>query len=308
LILASTVTACSKDAPNYNIAGPSGAAAQSKAGQPLTAERIVSSLKGGPIGQIATAAWFNAVKIDCVAPCVLAWEVTVLSAPRPFHLEAAVHWSQISNKESTLENRLVWLPAAGGKTSFAIGEGTAGAVPRYSYNTADHTCGRTQPDIDIVFDDNGERWNIVGEVYQYPTDCTEACPSVENGHVDGFFTNVTESLPTVMPPFPGSISIDVRFVALNVPDRLVALTWTGFPSGERGVGPKATWEKRHWTINAACGAGEQVFDFNWTPTPSEFGLGHLRVNGAMYTLTGTDNLPILGKQTGGMLSEPAGLD
>jgi hypothetical protein len=298
VVLIVCVSACSKDSPSYNAASPGSVAPQAR---PAGAQVDGTVRAAGPRGQIATASWFTVTKQDCTLPCELAWTVSVVNAPRPFHFEAATHWSAVPGLPNTLENGQAWSPESGGKTSFAIGEGTGAAAPRYVYNTADHCGGTAQPDIDIVFDDAADladaadvpwnkRWNIVGEVLPVPALAS---------YVNGFITNITEFLPTIEPAFPGSISVDVRFVALNAPDRFVQLMWTGFPSGQAGVGPRETWEKRHWTVNAACDNVEQTYDFNWTPTPSEFGIGHLLVNGAHYTLTGIDNSFDKGKQTNG---------
>lgn len=128
--------------------------------QTLTAASVTSSplpSRDNPAPPVAspTGSWWT---VDgptwCVGamPCKKIWTLTVTSPPRPFHIVAVSSHSDVSSLEPTSE-RAGNLLRVNGQADYKRG---TGGQATFSFDPAEVSCGRTQLDASMIFEDGSE--------------------------------------------------------------------------------------------------------------------------------------------------------
>lgn len=103
----------------------------------------------------------------------LVWRVTVINAPRPFHVVTSSNHDD-SSAGGGFIGRNGPNFRVGGSDTFKAGESGEFTL---TFDTRDFACGRTQEDASRVWDDTGASEAFVGYVYRYGVDCT--APPIE---------------------------------------------------------------------------------------------------------------------------------
>lgn len=109
--------------------------------------------------------------LECEAPCIVKFIVTVTNAPRPFHFEKPFAEHQDSkdggptNGTRPMAN---WFIVESGPTDYNVGQSGTTVL---AFDTRQAQCGSVQLDQSIIYNDNGEKLNLFGWIWRALHDC-----------------------------------------------------------------------------------------------------------------------------------------
>lgn len=145
-------------------------AAQGHAGAPQSA---VTGDSRAPRTVASYGDWYRVTGPTwCVGapPCQKIWTLTVdTPTPKPFHVVAVSHHSDVSSDDPTTEHPGN-LFKVNGQSDYKNG---TGGQATFSFNPAEVSCGRTQLDASMIFED-GTQELIIGVVEPTGVDCAPA--------------------------------------------------------------------------------------------------------------------------------------